>query len=364
MSDIYVRHVIDFRALDCYWPAIMSVAYKKAGVDIDGGNEFVNKIKEFVSSTNRSGVLGPFGGFGGFFAIDTQKYKNPLLVSGTDGVGTKLKLAIEMEKYDSVGQDLVAMCVNDIACSGAEPLFFLDYLAAGKLDPTHHADVVKGIAEACKACNCALIGGETAEMPGMYSDGDFDLAGFAVGVVERDNIIDGHTIGLNDSIIGISSNGFHSNGYSLIRKIIADNGMDLKQPVADFNKPLGNMLLTPTKLYSPVIQKLKEGYNVKAIAHITGGGLLENIPRVLPSSVQATIERSTWELPRLMTFLQEKGDISDAEMFRVFNCGIGMVLVVPADQADAVCETIHHHGDDANVIGSIEKRTDAQVSIK
>jgi phosphoribosylformylglycinamidine cyclo-ligase len=218
----------------------MGQEYKKAGVDIDRGNEFVDQIKEHVSSTHRNGVMGTIGGFGGLFSLDTQKYKQPVLISGTDGVGTKLKLAIEMDKYDTVGQDLVAMCVNDIACSGAEPLFFLDYLATGKLDPKKHADVVKGIAEACKACKCALIGGETAEMPGMYAGKDFDLAGFAVGVVEKEGIIDGHSIGLGDTVIGVSSSGFHSNGYSLVRKIIDKKKLDLTKAPEGFNTSLGS----------------------------------------------------------------------------------------------------------------------------
>lgn len=335
----------------------MTEAYKAAGVDIDRGNEFVDKIKGFVADTHRQGVMGSIGGFGGLFALDTQKYKNPVLISGTDGVGTKLKLAIEMKKYDTIGQDLVAMCVNDIACSGAEPLFFLDYLATGKLKPKEHALVVEGIAHACKTCNCALNGGETAEMPGMYAKDDFDLAGFAVGVVERDNIIDGHTVGLGDALIGFASSGFHSNGYSLVRKVVSDNKLKLNKPLPGFDQPLGEMLLEPTTLYSPIIQRLKDTHPIKAIAHITGGGLTENIPRVLPQAVQATIDRSSWEIPKLMRAFQTLGDISEDEMLRVFNCGVGMVMVVPADEAEAVCEMYP----EAWVLGSIEKREDNPI---
>lgn len=338
----------------------MTEAYKKAGVDIDRGNEFVDKIKGFVASTNRSGVMGSIGGFGGLFALDTNKYKNPVLTSGTDGVGTKLKLAIEMKKYDTIGQDLVAMCVNDIACSGAEPLFFLDYLATGKLVPDAHATVVEGIAKACKTCNCALNGGETAEMPGMYANDDFDLAGFAVGVVERDDIIDGHTVGLGDAIIGFASSGFHSNGYSLVRKVVSDNKWKLKETLPGFDQPLGEILLDPTTLYSPIIQRLKDAHTIKAIAHITGGGLTENIPRVLPQAVQATIDRSSWDLPKIMSTFQEAGDISEDEMLKVFNCGVGMIMVVPASEAEAVCEMCN----DAWVLGKIEKRGDTPIVFK
>ncbi len=343
----------------------MSEAYKKAGVDIGRGNEFVNKIKSLVSSTQRRGAIGSLGGFGGLFELDIHKYKHPVLVSGTDGVGTKLKLAIEMKTFDTVGQDLVAMCVNDIACSGAEPLFFLDYLATGKLKPNEHAEVIKGIAAACKVCNCALIGGETAEMPGMYASEDFDLAGFAVGVVEKERLIDGHTVGLGDAVIGIASSGFHSNGFSLIRKVIADHRLDLATPPVGFDTPLGTMLLKPTKLYSPIIGRLTETFTIKAIAHITGGGILENVPRVLPSSVQATLEKNSWEVPPLMRFIKEQGDIDDDEMLRVFNCGIGLVMVVSKDEAEAVCSDAKRRGEDALVIGTIEKRSgDASVLIR
>ena len=335
----------------------MTEAYKKAGVDIDRGNEFVDKIKGFVASTTRSGVMGSIGGFGGLFALDTGKYKNPVLISGTDGVGTKLKLAIEMKKYDTVGQDLVAMCVNDIACSGAEPLFFLDYLATGKLEPDAHATVVEGIAKACKTCNCALNGGETAEMPGMYAKDDFDLAGFAVGVVERDDIIDGHTVGLGDAIIGFKSSGFHSNGYSLVRKVVSDNNWKLEETLPGFDQQLGNILLEPTTLYSPIIQRLKEAHTVKAIAHITGGGLTENIPRVLPKAVQATIDSSSWEIPKIMRAFQEAGDISEDELMRVFNCGVGMIMIVPASETEAVCEM----SADAWIMGKVEKRGDNPI---
>jgi phosphoribosylformylglycinamidine cyclo-ligase len=343
----------------------MTDAYKQAGVDIERGNEFVNKIKTLVASTQRRGAIGSIGSFGGLFELDTHAYKHPVLVASTDGVGTKLKLAIEMKTFDTVGQDLVAMCVNDIACSGAEPLFFLDYLATGKLKPDQHAEVIKGIADACKICNCALIGGETAEMPGMYTSDDFDLAGFVVGVVEKDDIIDGHAVGLGDAIVGFASSGFHSNGYSLVRKIVTDHDLDLSQPLEGLDKPLGHLLLAPTKLYSPLIGRLQESFTIKAIAHITGGGILENLPRVLPSSVQATIEKNSWEIPPLMRFFQERGDIDEQEMLRVFNCGIGLTMVVPKDQAEALCSDAQRHGEEACIIGTIEKRTgDTPVFIR
>lgn len=342
----------------------MNDAYKKAGVSIDRGNEFVEKIKAHVSKTNRIGVMGSIGGFGGLFALDFQKYKAPVLVSGTDGVGTKLKLAIEMGQFDTIGQDLVAMCINDIACSGAEPLFFLDYLATGKLDPDKHSEVIKGIALACKECKCALIGGETAEMPGMYNNQDFDLAGFAVGIVEKEEIIDGHTIGLGDSIIGIESSGFHSNGYSLLRQVIKDNSLDLNTVPDGFDKTLGEMLITPTKLYSNLIQRLKGSNTIKAISHITGGGIVENLPRVLPSSVQAKIEKDAWSIPPIFRYIQEVGKITETEMLRVFNCGIGLIVIAPNDEVDAICDTVKVIGESAHLLGRIEKRVDGQVIIR
>jgi len=341
----------------------MTNEYKKAGVDIDLGNEFVKQIKDLVSSTSRNGVMGSIGGFGGLFALDKNKYQQPVLISGTDGVGTKLKIAIDMHRFDTVGQDLVAMCVNDIACSGAEPLFFLDYFATGKLDASKHVDIIRGIASACKTCKCALIGGETAEMPGMYAGEDFDLAGFAVGIVEKEEIIDGHTVGLHDAIIGISSSGFHSNGYSLVRHIVQEKQLELDKTYEGFTAPLGEMLLTPTKLYSPLIMRLKSTCDIKAVSHITGGGLTENVPRVLPSSVQASIKRSSWEIPSLMRFFQELGRIDDEEMFKVFNCGIGLVLVVPKNQAETVCNEAKYNGDDAWIIGKIEKRVESPIQI-
>lgn len=334
----------------------MKSTYAQAGVDIDRGNEFVERIKPFVAGTTRSGVMGSIGGFGGMFALDINTYKHPVLVSGTDGVGTKLKLAIEMDRFDTIGQDLVAMCVNDIACSGAQPLFFLDYFATGRLEPARHAGIVKGIADACKSCRCALIGGETAEMPGIYAGTDFDLAGFAVGVVEKDEIIDGHAVGLGDAVIGISSSGFHSNGFALVRSVIANAELDVRATPLGFNAPLGETLLAPTYLYSPIIGRLKESFELRAIAHITGGGIIENLPRVLPNSVQAVIDTTAWEIPPIMRYIQELGHIDRDEMLRVFNCGIGMVMVVPRSQAESICEEIGRHGMRAHIIGSVEKR--------
>jgi phosphoribosylformylglycinamidine cyclo-ligase len=268
-----------------------------------------------------------------------------------------------MEKYDTIGQDLVAMCVNDIACSGAEPLFFLDYIAMARLEPDKHSEVIKGIAAACKTCKCALIGGETAEMPGVYSGNDYDLAGFAVGMVEKEEIIDGHTICLGDSLVGIHSSGFHSNGYSLVRKVVEDNSLNLNDTPPRFDKTLGEMLLEPTKLYSVLIQRLKDMHTIKAISHITGGGITENLPRVLPNSVQACISKQSWEVPPLMRYIQEMGKIDETEMLRVFNCGIGLILVVPSDQAEAVCDSAINCGEEASILGKIEKRKNGPIEI-
>ncbi|PIU55784.1 MAG: phosphoribosylformylglycinamidine cyclo-ligase [Deltaproteobacteria bacterium CG07_land_8_20_14_0_80_38_7] len=335
----------------------MTDKYKEAGVDISAGNQFVELIKPFIRKTHRPGVITDIGGFGGLFAIDPREYKEPTLVSSTDGVGTKLKLAIDLKKIDTIGTDLVAMCVNDIACCGARPLFFLDYFATGHLIPEEHKNIVKGIAEACEKVKCALIGGETAEMPDMYSNEDFDLAGFAVGIVDRQKIIDGMEVRLNQSIIGIASSGFHSNGYALIRKIIKDNNLDLNQPREGSDQPLGLELLSPTKLYSPIIEWLIREFKITSIAHITGGGLIENIPRVLPAGAKAKIHKGSWPFPPLMRSFQKMGEIDDNSMFRFFNCGLGLVIVTPKDQAKAACDLINNSGEHAYIIGSIASRT-------
>jgi phosphoribosylformylglycinamidine cyclo-ligase len=341
----------------------MANTYKDAGVDIDAGNEFVNKIKPLIESTRRSGVMSGFGGFGGFFALNTDDMKEPVLVSGTDGVGTKLMLAIEMQKFDTIGIDLVAMCVNDIACCGASPLFFLDYMATGKLKPDEHIELIKGIADGCRQSECALIGGETAEMPDLYSKDDFDLAGFAVGIVDRSKIIEGHDIGIGNAIVGIDSSGFHSNGYSLVRKILRDNSLDLSKTYDGLDRPLGEMLLEPTIIYSRLVKQLMREFEIKGVAHITGGGLSENIPRVLPKAVQAAIDPLSWNIPQLFRFLQGLGSIEDSELLRVFNCGIGLILITPQEQATDLVHAIEGAGLGARIMGKTRQRAEDAPSI-
>lgn len=339
------------------------LSYRDAGVNIDAGNEFVEKIKTSVASTNRPGVMGSLGGFGGLFELPTDRYKQPVLVSGTDGVGTKLKLAIELEKHDTIGIDLVAMCVNDILVLGAEPLYFLDYYATGELNTEIAADVVEGIAEGCRQSNAALIGGETAEMPGMYNKGDYDLAGFCVGVVEKENIIDGSQVKSGDVMIAIASSGPHSNGYSLIRKIIDVSNADLNDPIADNNSgntTLGEALLAPTTIYVEAIHALLEKFNIHAMAHITGGGLLENIPRVLPDDTKAVIDQKSWQLPPVFQWLQKSGNVEINEMYRTFNCGVGMVLITSLEESESIIATLKQQNEHAWLLGTIETHsTDA-----
>ena len=335
----------------------MTEAYKKAGVDIDAGNRFVENIKPLIKSTARRGVIGGVGGFGGFFGLDLSGMREPVLVSGTDGVGTKLKVAIDMGRLDTIGIDLVAMCENDIACSGAEPLFFLDYFATGKLMPEEHTAIVAGIAEACRQTKCALIGGETAEMPELYGDGDFDLAGFAVGIVDRAKIIDGSEIGAGNAIIGISSSGFHSNGYALVRRIVRDASLDLNATYDGFDRSLGELLLKPTRLYSPLVSSLTRSFHVKGVAHITGGGFWDNIPRILPPGLQAAIYRDRWQIPPLFRFFEQHGNIDDRELLRVFNCGIGMIVVVPHDEAKDAMDAANSMGEEARIIGITRGRS-------
>ncbi len=303
-----------------------SLSYRDAGVDIDAGNELVERIKPSIKRTQRDGCVGSIGGFGGLFELPLDRYKNPMLVSGTDGVGTKLKLAIELQQYDTIGIDLVAMCANDIAVLGAEALFFLDYYATGKLTLEIAESVIAGIAEGCVQAGCALIGGETAEMPGIYQQGDFDLAGFCVGIVDKNNIIDGQNVQPGHTLIAIASSGPHSNGYSLIRKVIEVSKVDLQQDCA--GTALGKALLEPTRIYTKNLLELSQKQNLKAIAHITGGGLIDNIPRVLPENCSAEIDQNSWEIPAVFEWLQQAGNIEQLEMYRTFNCGIGMVLVV------------------------------------
>ena len=326
------------------------LSYKDAGVDIDAGDALIERIKPYAKKTMREGVLNGLGGFGALFEI-SKKYQNPVLVSGTDGVGTKLKLAFEWGFHDTVGIDLVAMSVNDILVQGAEPLFFLDYFACGKLDIDTAADVIKGIAQGCEQSNCALIGGETAEMPTMYPDGEYDLAGFAVGAVEKDKIINGSTITAGDVILGLASNGVHSNGFSLVRKV-------LEVSKADLNMDMGGVTLqqaisAPTRIYVKPILATLEQINIKGMAHITGGGLTENVPRVLPEGLQAVIHSNSWTRSPLFQWLQQAGNISDDEMHRVFNCGIGMVVIVSANDADKAREILSAQGETVFTLGEI-----------
>ena len=332
------------------------ITYRDAGVDIDAGNTFVKMIKPLVKATTRPEVIADIGGFGGLFSLNAAKYKNPVLVSGTDGVGTKLKLAFLADKHDTIGIDLVAMCVNDIVVQGAEPLFFLDYLATAKLDPEKAVQVVKGIADGCIQAGCALIGGETAEMPGFYSGDEYDLAGFTVGVVERDRIIDGSTITVGNKLIGIASSGLHSNGYSLARKIILEKmGLGINDLLPGLVTTVAEELLTPTRIYVKSILNLLRDFRINGIAHITGGGLLENVPRVLPHGCKAIIDRTSWEQPPIFSILRDGGNLDDEEMYRTFNCGIGMVLAVPEDEAEEILIRLSGLHEQAYVIGEVAK---------
>ncbi len=331
----------------------MSLNYKQAGVDIDAGNELINRIKPFAKATKRIGADSELGGFGALFDLKKCGYKDPILVSSTDGVGTKLKVAIDLGKHDTIGIDLVAMSVNDLLAQGAEPLFFLDYFACSKLSLDVASDVIKGIAEGCKQAGCALIGGETAEMPGMYKEGDYDLAGFAVGAVERDLILPKATKA-GDVLIGLKSSGVHSNGYSLARFILQKNNINFEDKIAEFgNKTIGEVLLTPTKVYvKSCLNAIKTG-KVKALAHITGGGLVENLPRVLSEGVEVKIDYKSWTAPEIFPWLQKMGNVADEEMHRTFNCGIGMVLVVDKNDADEVKDVLEKSGEEAFVIGKL-----------
>jgi phosphoribosylaminoimidazole synthetase len=331
----------------------MSLNYKQAGVDIDAGNELINRIKPFAKATKRIGADSELGGFGALFDLKKCGYKDPILVSSTDGVGTKLKVAIDLGKHDTIGIDLVAMSVNDLLAQGAEPLFFLDYFACSKLSLDVASDVIKGIAEGCKQAGCALIGGETAEMPGMYKEGDYDLAGFAVGAVERDLILPKATKA-GDVLIGLKSSGAHSNGYSLARFILQKNNINFEDKIAEFgNKTIGEVLLTPTKVYvKSCLNAIKTG-KVKALAHITGGGLIENLPRVLSEGVEVKIDYKSWTAPEIFPWLQKMGNVADEEMHRTFNCGIGMVLVVDKNDADEVKDVLEKSGEEAFVIGKL-----------
>ena len=333
---------------------ITPLSYRDAGVDIDAGEALVDRIKPLARKTMREGVLGGIGGFGALFEVP-KRYREPVLVSGTDGVGTKLRLAFELDRHDTVGQDLVAMSVNDILVQGAESLFFLDYFACGKLHVDTAAAVVGGIARGCELAGCALIGGETAEMPGMYPDGEYDLAGFAVGVVEKSGIIDGSTIRPGDVVLGLASSGAHSNGYSLVRKIIERSRPDLNAPF-DGERTLADVVMMPTRIYVRQVLQLMRKVDVKGMAHITGGGLLENVPRVLPDRTVAELEKAAWPRPKLFDWLQAEGNVAENEMHRVFNCGIGMVIVVAADNAEHAMVELKAAGEAVYRIGRIRAR--------
>lgn len=334
--------------------------YKGSGVDIDAGNEAVRLLRDHVRSTHRPEVLTDIGGFGGLFALN-QQYQEPVLVSGTDGVGTKLKIAFQLDKHDTIGQDAVAMCVNDIVVAGAEPLFFLDYLAVGKLQPAKVAAIVSGIAAGCRLAGCALIGGETAEMPGFYADGEYDLAGFAVGVAERARLVDGTSAQAGDAVIGLPSTGLHSNGYSLARKVLLEKtGWSLSMHRPELGKTLGEEMLTPTKIYVSTVLQLLAKAKVCGMAHITGGGLLENVPRSLPAGLGVTINKKAWQVPAVFKLIQELGQVPENEMYRTFNMGIGYVLLVPQQEAEFALSLLAEAGEEAVRLGEVVSGTGVQ----
>lgn len=334
---------------------IKTLTYKKAGVDIDEGERFVKRISSMVRKTFRPEVMVDIGSFSALFKLDVKKYKNPVLVSGTDGVGTKLKLAFMTGRHDTVGVDLVAMCVNDILTSGAEPLFFLDYFATGKLKPEKASEVIKGIVTGCKEAGCSLIGGETAEMPGFYSEGEYDLSGFAVGIVDRGKIIDGSQIKGGDAIIGIASNGLHSNGYSLVRKTFFDLGkMDVHEYIPELKSRLGEELLKPTRIYVKAFEALKDKLKIKGMAHITGGGIPGNLPRILPKGQSAFIQTGSWLVPKIFSLIEKMGKVPEYDMKRTFNMGIGYVMVVSKEVAGSAVSLLKKSGYPAYVIGKIE----------
>jgi phosphoribosylformylglycinamidine cyclo-ligase len=339
-------------------------SYKSAGVDIDKANLFVEKIKPLVKMTTRKEVMSGIGGFGALFRLDMEKYRNPVLVSSTDGVGTKLKIAQMMNRHDTVGIDLVAMSVNDVVVQGAEPLFFLDYIATGKIGVEKSVAIVEGIARGCRDAGCALIGGETAEMPGFYADDEYDLAGFCVGVVEQDRLIDGSAIRVGDRIIGMASSGLHSNGFSLARKVLFEKGrLNAHDFFTGLERPVGEELLTPTRIYVKSLLNLQKNFNVKGLVHITGGGFIDNIPRIVPSPCAAVIDRKSWPVPPIFRIIQEMGNVEDAEMLRVFNMGIGMIVIVPEKEAADAMERLTMLGEKPHMLGSIEKRSAEQPRI-
>jgi phosphoribosylformylglycinamidine cyclo-ligase len=338
--------------------------YKEAGVDIDKGNTFVTNIKDIVSSTHQRGVLNDIGGFSSFFAIDTGKYKKPVLVSSTDGVGTKLAVANLCKKHDTIGIDLVAMCVNDIIVGGATPLCFLDYFSTGKLDIDIATEVVKGIAEGCRQAKCSLVGGETAEMPGLYKAGDYDLAGFTVGIADRDTIIDGSEIKVGNIILGLASNGLHSNGFSLVRKICFDDlGLTVESEVKELGCSLGEELLKPTRIYVQSVLNVLRKFRINGMVHNTGGGFIDNTPRILPKGCKAVIDGNSWEIPPIFNFLQKSGKISKDEMYRTFNMGIGLLVIVDEETADDIALQFNALGESTFIIGKIVAVKDDHDSV-
>ena len=341
------------------------ITYKDAGVDVERGYEAVRRMKQHVAATFDENVLGGLGSFGGFYSIENENVEKPVLVAGTDGVGTKLKLAFEMDKHDTIGVDAVAMCVNDVLAQGAEPLVFLDYVAVGHNEPQKIEAIVSGVADGCRQAGCALVGGETAEMPGMYSEGEYDIAGFTVGVVEKSKLIDGSKVRAGDVLVGIASSGVHSNGFSLVRKILADNCLDLHKVYPELsNKLLGEVLLTPTKIYVKQVLEVIRSCDVHGISHITGGGFDENIPRILHEGQGLEIEEGTWEILPVFRFLEKYGKVAHREMFNIFNMGIGMVLAVNAEDADKTMELLKSNDEAGYVLGNIVKKTDSDVELQ
>ncbi|MDR2908060.1 MAG: phosphoribosylformylglycinamidine cyclo-ligase [Bacteroidales bacterium] len=332
----------------------MAESYEKAGVNLEAGYEVVRRIKKHVASTQRLGVMGNIGAFGGMFDLSALNVKEPVLVSGTDGVGTKLKLAFELNKHDTIGIDAVAMCVNDVLAQGAEPLYFLDYIAVGSNEPTKIEAIVSGVAEGCRQAGCALIGGETAEMPGMYADGEYDIAGFTCGVVEKSKLIDGSKVAVGDVLVGIASSGVHSNGFSLVRKVVKDAGLNLSEKYPEFNgKTLGEVLLTPTKIYIKSVLSVVAQCEVHGISHITGGGFDENIPRIVKEGQGIEIQHGSWDILPIFTFLETHGQINHREMFNIYNMGIGMVIALNQTEANKAIEILTAHGEKASIIGRI-----------
>ncbi|SHN27057.1 phosphoribosylformylglycinamidine cyclo-ligase [Gracilibacillus kekensis] len=340
----------------------MSDIYKDAGVDVHAGYQAVDLMKKHIAKTNRPEVIGGVGAFAGLFDLSKFSYEEPVLVSGTDGVGTKLKLAIEMNKHDTVGIDLVAMCVNDIVAQGADPLFFLDYIACGKNQPEKIEQIVKGITDGCVQSNAALIGGETAEMPGMYGDDDYDLAGFVVGIADKQQIITGDSIQAGDKVIGLASSGVHSNGFSLVRKIIEDKGLNYQAHIEELSTTLGEALLEPTKIYTKAIQQLKLDLTIKGISHVTGGGFYENLPRALPEGFGVNIQKGSWQKPAVFDYLQKQADLKEEDMYGVFNMGIGMAVIVDGHEADMALQLLEDIGEQAYVIGEVTTETGVTFS--